>query len=195
MFFPWDCINQNQASPSDDDAYLALMRNYLNLGWYEDANSCYYEYRNRRRADEPIGIEKVTDTVEYALYGYGVKPFRTLGWIVGLVLAFGLVLRNGGSIKKYVREKSEVPLDDEPAAGDESEAVELKTTLRRGEIDLIDPFLFSLTTFTSGLTSFLYPAIEYEAEKHTRLVIVERLLGSVFLALLITAISKTYLIR
>ena len=58
-----------------------------------------------------------------------------------------------------------------------------------------DPFLFSLTTFTSGLTPFLYPAIEYEAERHTRRVIFERLLGSVFLALLITAISKTYLIR
>lgn len=60
---------------------------------------------------------------------------------------------------------------------------------------MLDPFIFSLTTFTSGLTSFLYPVIEYEAEKHTRLVIFERLLGSVFLALLITAISKTYLIR
>jgi hypothetical protein len=45
------------------------------------------------------------------------------------------------------------------------------------------------------LTSFLYPSIEYRAEKHMRLVILERLIGSVFLALLITAISKTYLIR
>jgi len=56
-------------------------------------------------------------------------------------------------------------------------------------------YLPSLTTFTSGLTTFLYPSIEYRAEKHKRLVILERLLGSVFLALLITAISKTYLIR
>jgi hypothetical protein len=129
------------------------------------------------------------------LYGYGVKLVRTVGWIVGLVFAFGLFFRNGGSIKKYVREKSEVPIEDGQSPGDESGAVVLKTTLRKGEIDFKDPFLFSLTTFTSGLTSFLYPAIEYEAEKHTRLVIVERLLGSVFLALLITAISKTYLIR
>lgn len=37
--------------------------------------------------------------------------------------------------------------------------------------------------------------IQYEAVKHTRLVIFERLLGSVFLALLITAITKTWLIR
>ena len=161
MFLPWDCIDQNQASASDDDAYLALMRNYMNLGWYEDANSCYYEYRNKRRsdADEPY-IEKGTDFIEWLLYGYGVKPFRTVLWIVGLVLIFGLVFRNGGSIKKYIREKSKVPLEDGSTAGDESGAVELKTTLRKGEINFKDPFLFSLTTFTSGLTSFLYPAIE-----------------------------------
>ncbi|KUK43436.1 MAG: hypothetical protein XD72_2198 [Methanothrix harundinacea] len=139
--------------------------------------------------------DKVTDTVEWALYGYGVKPRRTLGWIVGLVFMFGLIFRNSGSIKKYIREKSEVLLEDESTSSDKSGSVELKTTLRRGEIDFKDPFLFSLMTFTSGLTSFLYPAIEYEAEKHTRLVIIERLLGSVFVALLIATISRTYLIR
>jgi hypothetical protein len=86
-------------------------------------------------------------------------------------------------------------LDDKKTTGDESGAVELKTTLKKADLNFKDPFLFSLTTFTSGLTSFFYPAIEYEAERHTRLVIVERLLGSIFLTLLITAISKTYLIR
>jgi len=195
MFLPWDRINQNQASPSDDDAYLALMRNYMNLGWYEDANSCYYEYRNKRRAAEDICFEKVTDTAEWALYGYGMKPLRTAGWIVGLVLLFGLVFRNGDSIKKYVRKDEEEIIKDETAEQDDSEDVELKTTLKRGKINFKDPFLFSLATFTSGLTSFLYPTIEYRAEKHTRLVIIERLLGSVFLALLITAITKTWLIR
>ena len=63
--------------------------------------------------EERICIEKVTDFMEWALYGYGVKPFWTVGWIVGLVFAFGLVFSNGGSIKKYFREKSEVPLEDE----------------------------------------------------------------------------------
>jgi uncharacterized protein YjbI with pentapeptide repeats len=195
LFLRWNSINNSQLSTSDYDAYLALMRNYVNLGWFEDSNNCYYEYRNKHRMEEHICIEKGTDTIEWLLYGYGVKPFRPLGWIIGLVMAFGLVFRNGESIKKYTREKSEVSLVDGQTASDKSEAVEQKTTLWRGEINFKDPFLFSLTTFTSGLTSFLYPSIEYEAERHTRLVIVERLLGSVFLALLITAISRTYLIR
>jgi hypothetical protein len=69
-------------------------------------------------------------------------------------------LNKNSSIKKYVREKSEVPLEDGRAPGDKSGAVELKTTLRKGEINLLDPFLFSLATFTSGLTPFLYPSIE-----------------------------------
>ena len=140
-------------------------------------------------------LQKVTDTVEWALYGYGMKPLRTAGWIVGLVLLFGLVFRNGDSIKKYVRKDEEEIIKDETAEQDDSEDVELKTTLKRGKINFKDPFLFSLATFTSGLTSFLYPTIEYRAEKHTRLVIIERLLGSVFLALLIPAITKTWLIR
>lgn len=59
----------------------------------------------------------------------------------------------------------------------------------------IDPFFFSLVTFTYGFTSFLQPSVEYELERHTRLAIVERLLGSFFVALFITTISKTYLIR
>ena len=197
MFLPWSSINQSQAAPSDDDAYLALMRNYMNLGWYEDANSCYYEYRNKRRAAEPHGIEKVTDTFEWAIYGYGMKPLRTFGWIVGLVLVFGLIFKNGGSIEKYVAEKRKVIIGEESEEDENGEngAVGLTTKLKEAKIEFKDPFLFSLTTFTSGLTSFLYPSIQYEAVRHTRWVIFERLLGSVFIALLITAISKTYLIR
>ena len=170
------------------------MRNYAKLGWFEDSNNCYYEYRNRRRTSEPISFEWVTDSLEWLLYGYGVKPHYTLAWIAISVLIFGLIFRNGGSIKKYVKEEREENPTKETIE-DTSESVEIKTILKRGEITFIDPFLFSLTTFTSGFTSFLYPSTEYRAEKHKSLVILERLLGSVFLALLITAISKTYLIR
>lgn len=116
-------------------------------------------------------------------------------WIAFSVLIFGLIFRNGGSIKKYVKEEREENTTKETIEDVTSEAVVIKTVLKRCDLTLIDPFLFSLTTFSSGFTSFLYPSTEYRAEKHKRLVILERLLGSVFLALLITAISKTYLIR
>ncbi len=174
--------------------YLDLMENYKKVGWFGDFNNCYYEYRNICRTHN-VGVEKVTDTLEWILYGYGVKPYYTLTWIALFVLIFGMFFRNGGNIKKYISEEQERNPSEETAGDGKFEVVEIKTVLRRGELTFIDPFLFSLTTFTSGFTSFLYPSTEYRAEKHKRLVILERLLGSVFLALLITAIGKTYLIR
>jgi hypothetical protein len=135
------------------------------------------------------------DSIECILYGYGVKLHYTLTWIAILVLIFGLIFGNGGSIRKYIKEEREEKPINETTVEGTSEAVEIKTVLKKWNITFIDPFLFSLTTFTSGFTSFLYPSIEYRAKKHKRLVILERLLGSVFLALLITAIGKTYLIR
>ena len=71
----------------------------------------------------------------------------------------------------------------------------VKTTARRAEINALDPILFSLFTFTSGFTAFLHPTIEYKLERCMRWAIFERLLGPFFMALVITAISKTYLIR
>ena len=192
LFLPWKLIDKEQLSCSNYDAYLAMVRNYANLGWYEDSNDCYFEYRNKCRAAEGIlSAEGFLDSIEWIVYGYGVRPLRTLAWMLGLVLLFGLLFRNDGSIKKYIRVETERAVEE---SGD-SVAVEIQTTLQRGELTLIDPFLFSLSTFTSGLTSFLYPQFEYRTEKHARLVILERLLGSVAIAIFITAISKTYLIR
>lgn len=39
----------------NDAAYLSLMRNYENLGNYEDEDNCYYQYRYERQSNEPIG--------------------------------------------------------------------------------------------------------------------------------------------
>ncbi len=200
LFLPWESVDGHQLCVSDDDAYLALMRNYVNLGWFEDSNNCYYEYRNKLRMSEPFSFEKIKDTLEWILYGYGMKPLRIGGWIVSLIIGFGLVFSYFGNIKKYIREEHVENSTDETTGGSKSEAAEIKTVFKRGEISFIDPFLFSfiIVTFTSGFVSFLYPTIEYRAEKNKVLIImvvVERFLGYVFLALLITAISKTYLIR
>jgi len=200
LFLHWNSINKSQFKASDYDAYLALERNYVNLGWFEDANNCYYEYRNKRRVDTDVPfIEKATDTIEWVSYGYGVKPIYTLGWIAFFVLVFGMIFTYDECFKKYIREDIKISPEDKRAK--DHTYVEIITILREDErinerINYFtDTILFSLTTFTSGFFSFLHPSIEYKFEKHTRWVILERLLGTLFIALLITAISKTYLIR
>ncbi len=194
----WDGI---ESLHFDEAAYLALIKNYNTLGWYGDANDCYYDYRNAVRnnwmaASSPGFSARLSnlldwfiDFMEWLLYGYGVKPSFPIAWSAGIVLAFGLFFRHKKCLRKIITEER---IEESEEASDE---VLVKSIARRAEIKSLDPFLFSLFTFTSGFTSFLHPGIEYKLERCVRWAIFERLLGPFFMALMITTISKTYLIR
>ena len=184
----------------DDATYLALIKNYNTLGWYGDANDCYYDYRNavRRSWQAPSSgfaarlsslLDRLVDFGEWILYGYGVRPSFPIAWSVLIILAFGLFFRQKRSLRKIITEEK---IED---AGDGSDEVLVESKARKAPINSLDPFLFSLFTFTSGFTAFLQPAVEYKLERCLRWAIAERLLGPFFLALVITTISKTYLIR
>jgi len=194
----WDGI---ESLHFDEAAYLALIKNYNTLGWYGDANRCYYDYRNAVRKDwqaasSPGFAEKVSspldrlvDLGEWLLYGYGVRPSFPIAWCIGIILAFGLLFRQKRCLRKIITEER---IED---ARDGSDEVLVESKARKAPINFLDPFLFSLFTFTSGFTAFLQPAVEYKLERCLRWAIAERLLGPFLLALVITTISKTYLIR
>jgi len=185
----------------DEAAYLALIKNYYNLGWYGDANDCYFNYRNAVRENwqsaSSLGfavrlsslLDRVIDFGEWLLYGYGVRPSFPIAWSAAIILAFGLFFRQKRCLRKIITEER---IED---AGDGSDEVLVESKARKAPINSLDPFLFSLFTFTSGFTAFLHPAVEYKLERCLRWAIAERLLGPFFLALVITTISKTYLIR
>lgn len=197
LFLPWGSVDQKQLSASDEDAYLALMRNYANLGWFEESNYCYYEFRNKCR-EYNHGIEKITDTLQWIFYGYGVKPLRTLGLMMFSVLVFGLLFgRNKPDGKKIIK-KCEIEEVFEDVSTDEisNEKYKSKIFFEKRDLKIYEPFIFSLNTLTSGLTNFIQSSIDYKVDgKYAKYVIIERLLGSLLIAILITAISKTYLIR
>jgi uncharacterized protein YjbI with pentapeptide repeats len=185
----------------DEAAYLALIKNYNALGWYGDASDCYYDYRNAVRKNWPAAsapgldarlsslLDRLVDFLEWILYGYGVRPSFPIAWSALIILAFGLFFRQKRCLRKIITEEK---IED---AKDGSEEVLVKITAIKAEVNALDPFLFSLFTFTSGFTAFLHPSIEYKLERCVRWAIFERLLGPFFLALVITTISKTYLIR
>lgn len=197
IYLRWDSVENLFF---DEGAYLALIKNYNSLGWYGDANDCYYDYRNavRRSWQAPSSgfaarlsslLDRLIDFVEWILYGYGVRPSFPVAWSAIIILAFGLFFRQKRCLRKIITEEK---IED---AGDGSDEVLVQTKLRKAPINSIDPFVFSLFTFTSGFTAFLHPAVEYKLEGCLRWAIAERLLGPFFLALVITTISKTYLIR
>jgi uncharacterized protein YjbI with pentapeptide repeats len=185
----------------DEGAYLFLIKNYKNLGWYNDANRCYYDYRNAVRKNwltsnaailrtrNPNRANWFIDTIQLILYGFGMKPLFPIIWSGFLVLSFGLFFLQKNCLLKLINEKRIID------SGEESSDVAIEIMKRKAQIRYLDAFHFSLLTFTSGFTIFLQPSVEYELTSHTRWAIIERLLGSLFIALFITAIGKTYLIR
>jgi len=193
----WDDI---KSLHFDEAAYLALIKNYYNLGWYGDANDCYYDYRNavRKNWQAPSSgfaarlsslLDRLIDFWEWLLYGYGVRPSFPIAWSAAIILAFGLFFRQKRCLRKIITEEK---IED---VKDGSDEVLVQSKARKAPINSLDPFLFSLFTFTSGFTAFLHPAAEYKLERCLRWAIAERLLGPFLLALVITTISKTYLIR
>ena len=49
LFIRWHSIEKG-GLVYDDAAYMSLMKNFKDLGYYEDYDSCYYAYRKAHRA-------------------------------------------------------------------------------------------------------------------------------------------------
>jgi hypothetical protein len=73
----------------DSEAYLSLIANYKLLGWFEDADECYYFYRSNSDINDPI--RRLFDLAARYSYGYGVKPVRPLAWSVFIIMLSGLI--------------------------------------------------------------------------------------------------------
>ncbi len=89
IYIDWDSI-KSIYKKFDDKIYLSLIENYKARGFFEDADDCYYLYRNKRRS----GLSNpyyVADWILMALYGYGVKPLRPLGGLLILLVASSLL--------------------------------------------------------------------------------------------------------
>ncbi|MGB7570931.1 MAG: pentapeptide repeat-containing protein, partial [Methanothrix sp.] len=109
----WDDI---KSLHFDEAAYLALIKNYNTLGWYGDANWCYYDYRNAVRnwmaASSPGFAARLSnlldwliDYVEWILYGYGVRPSFPIAWSVMIILAFRLFFWQKRCLRKLIVEE------------------------------------------------------------------------------------------
>lgn len=85
--FPWKSIKDKLCY--NGPTYLALIKNYNNLEWFEDADNCLYQYRKERRKrlsfiSEPRLV--IFDWLAKWPYGYGVRPEYPLG--IGLIVIF-----------------------------------------------------------------------------------------------------------
>jgi len=185
----------------DDAAFLTLLENFKKLGYLEDYDACYYEYRRLHRDQDwgggyhsmPLWEEEARKWIDLGLqytYGYGKKPILPLLWSAGTVLLFAVIWRafglcNGnhrGLWEKYGQQGAR------------------QTSGRRGwpgELRALGiALLFSATVFLSGTRLFVdppaMPVFEGRLASHARaFFIAERVLGALFSILFFLAIGGT----
>lgn len=187
---PWKTIGDH--IQYNGAAYLALIKNYKDLNWFSDSNDAYYLYRRQSLENEPFSPMMLLDYLAWIFYGFGVRPEIPIGWSIFIVLAFGAAFLLIKSLRKFIRRETIKMI---PSEGGYQEA-QIETTLIEVPVSFIDPFLFSLSNFTSGWTTFLYPFTDFKtAGGHSHMAIMERILGSIFISLIIAAIIKAYLMR
>ncbi len=174
IFLRWKCIGH---LAYDETAYFSLMGNFKNLNFIDDANQCYYDYRNDRRATLPL----LYLPVDYGLmlfYGYGVKPDRPVIWSLVFMALFAVLF--------WWRQGILPVREGEP----EDEA---------NRFSLLEAAAFSAMTFLSG-GKLVFDPPEYkiapgrpwrDVQISKAFFILERLLGMVLIIMFAIAVGKT----
>jgi hypothetical protein len=168
----------------DDSAYMLLLQNFKRLGYFEDYDSCYFQYRKEHRGQPwplvsglDLLIRKGIDIFLEWFYGYGTKPLNAIYFSIAIVIVFGIfwgAIGLGG-------------LNDVT-----------------GEIDkdwekpdsIYDILSFSTTIFLSGTRLFIDPPAIPKIKGRSKSLVknaftFERILGALFSILFIMAIGGT----
>lgn len=162
LYIRWDNITN---LPFDDSSYLLLIENFKKLGFWSDADNCYYAYRSERNQFLPFH-NRLVDFILLLLYGYGTKPGFSLFWIIFTIFFMGIILYEGKILKKDSMNAS-----------------------------FQDAILFSAVNFASGAKSLneliSTPTKFTVAERYQFLVIIERFLGMLLFALFLISLART----
>jgi hypothetical protein len=209
MYIRWNSIGN---LISDDAGYMSLIKNFKDLGYFEDADDCYYRFRVEQFEHEYLSrtslggwIESLEqympnflpasfDLLAMIFYGYGVKPLYPLIWSIGSILFFGFIwmiggvddaIDNQGIFERYGCNQANCPI---------------RQSSRRGLWGVLQSLLhamnFSVIVFLSGTKFFIdppeIPDLQYLPKTLAKSAfIAERVLGGFFSILLFIAINAT----
>lgn len=152
-------------------AYQALVKNYKNLEWFDDADDCYFQYRRLAQDQEPWGWAKFIDLIAWVSCGYGVRVSYTIFWCMFTILLFGAVFWVGNGMRRFEFTGLEVPISPE--------------SIMDQRVSLIDAFYFSTAMFTTSQA----PVNTYPVGFYKHLAMVEGILGWFFLGLFVVVLS------
>jgi hypothetical protein len=152
-------------------AYLALVKNYKSLEWFDEADECYYQYRRIGQDQAAWGWDKLSDIISWLSCGYGVRVSYTAFWCLFTILIFGLIFWAGKGMNKFEIEGMELPGD---------------TRLRPSKrVSFTDALYFSIAMFTTSQA----PVNTYPVGVYKHLAMAEGILGWFFLGLFVVVLS------
>ncbi|OPY54914.1 MAG: hypothetical protein A4E49_00633 [Methanosaeta sp. PtaU1.Bin112] len=152
-------------------AYLALVKNYKSLEWFDEADECYYQYRRIGQDQAPWGWGKLSDIISWLSCGYGVRVSYTAFWCLFTILVFGIIFWAGKGMSKFEIEGVELPGD-----------TRLRPSTR---VSFTDALYFSIAMFTTSQA----PVNTYPVGVYRHLAMAEGILGWFFLGLFVVVLS------
>jgi hypothetical protein len=88
LLISWDLINDRLVC--DGPIYLSLIKNFKEMEQFEDADNCYYKYRDEERQDRSMGWGKFFDYISWLSCGYGVRWQHPILSAIAVALLFGM---------------------------------------------------------------------------------------------------------
>lgn len=152
-------------------AYLALVKNYKSLEWFDEADECYYQYRRIGQDQAPWGWGKISDIISWLSCGYGVRVSYTAFWCLFTILIFGVIFWAGKGMNKFEIEGVELPGYQR-----------LKPSKR---VSFTDALYFSIAMFTTSQA----PVNTYPVGVYKHLAMAEGIMGWFFLGLFVVVLS------
>ena len=165
----------------DGSAYLALIKSYKDQEMFEDADSCYYDYRQKSQQRKTLGFSRSLDMLAEITCGYGVRPDFTLRISLIIIVFFSLIFWSfNGLVESF-----------------KSQYLSQKKIRSKGIIKMIlgppKPFLKSIAEAVLFSTS-KFISIEYSEWRPSSffwkwVILIERLLGWLLLALFLVTLN------
>lgn len=92
LIIKWESIHNKLLS--DEPGYILLISNFRKLGQFDDADSCYYDYREWKRANrsDHEWTESIWDFIAWLTCGYGVRWQNPILFGVVVLVFFGFYL-------------------------------------------------------------------------------------------------------
>ncbi len=152
-------------------AYLALVKNYKSLEWFDEADDCYYQYRRIGQDIAPWGWGKLSDIISWLTCGYGVRVSYTAFWCLFTILTFGMIYWAGKGMDKFEIVGMELPGD--------------QLRLPSMRVSFTDALYFSIAMFTTSQA----PVNTYPVGFYKYLAMAEGIVGWFFLGLFVVVLS------